>query len=131
MPYYTSIIITHNFVMIITHNFVMIITHNFVMIKTHNFVMIITHNFVVIIVHNFSHFQELHDMFYDMMLLVEDQVSECGFLHLLAMSLLSPFPQGDLVDSIEFNVERAAGYVEQGAKETARARIYHAKNTRV
>ncbi|XP_003387901.1 PREDICTED: syntaxin-1A-like [Amphimedon queenslandica] len=55
--------------------------------------------------------KELHDMFYDMMLLVESQ--------------------GDLIDNIQHNVETAAVYVMKGTEETTKARIYASKNRRL
>ncbi|XP_062509302.1 syntaxin-1A-like [Corticium candelabrum] len=48
--------------------------------------------------------RELHDMFLDMAMLVEEQ--------------------GDMVDRIEYNVEKAAAYVESAKKETRKALTY-------
>lgn len=53
------------------------------------------------------------------------------WLQYIMCLFISYHVQGDLVDCIEHNVERAANYVEQGAKDAARARVYHQKNTRV
>lgn len=55
--------------------------------------------------------QELHDMFYDMALLVEEQ--------------------GEMIDRIEHNVELAAAHVEVGQQNIRRAAEYSRTNRRV
>ena len=55
--------------------------------------------------------QELHAMFYDMALLVDEQ--------------------GDMVDRIEHNVENAAVHVDSGRKEIRVAVQFQRKNRRV
>lgn len=55
--------------------------------------------------------QELHDMFYDMMLLVDEQ--------------------GDMIDVIEKQVENAAVYVEKGTQNVKKAVEYSRSNRRL
>ncbi|XP_011405068.1 PREDICTED: syntaxin-1A-like isoform X1 [Amphimedon queenslandica] len=55
--------------------------------------------------------KELYDMFYDIMLLIDSQ--------------------GDLVDNIEYNVEKTAAYVESGTKAIVAAARIKKKNTRL
>ena len=55
--------------------------------------------------------QELHEMFYDMALLVEEQ--------------------GEMIDRIEHNVENAAVHVQTGKNEIRTAVQFQAKNRRV
>uniref|UniRef100_A0A1X7UHG9 t-SNARE coiled-coil homology domain-containing protein n=1 Tax=Amphimedon queenslandica TaxID=400682 RepID=A0A1X7UHG9_AMPQE len=55
--------------------------------------------------------KELYDMFYDIMVLIDSQ--------------------GDLVDNIEYNVEKAGAYVESGAKAVVGAARLKKKNTRL
>lgn len=89
------------------------------------------------------HIQELHDMFYDMALLVEEQVlwliyprlyycmidAQChNTFHLLIIIWLL---QGELIDLIEKNVEYAGIYVARGQKNITRAAVIHRGNTRV
>lgn len=92
-------------------------------------------------------------MFYDMMLLVEEQVCSCFYMctvfppaqsctrchgcNIMCMSadvtvLSSHFcTQGDLIDQIEHNVSTAAIYVQKGAEETRKAVTYSRSNRRV
>ncbi|XP_019860260.1 PREDICTED: syntaxin-1A homolog [Amphimedon queenslandica] len=58
--------------------------------------------------------KELHDMFHDFMLLILNE------------------PQGDLADNIEYNVDKAAAYVEPGTQAiVATARMTRKENTRL
>ncbi|XP_065830854.1 syntaxin-1A-like [Oscarella lobularis] len=54
--------------------------------------------------------RELHDMFLDMAVLVQEQ--------------------GDMIDRIEYNVEKAAAYVESAKKETKKALTYQSSARR-
>ncbi|XP_064392686.1 syntaxin-1A-like [Halichondria panicea] len=58
-----------------------------------------------------TNIRELHDMFYDMALLVDEQ--------------------GELINVIERNVENAGVYANQGRKEIRKAVVYHESNRKL
>ena len=74
--------------------------------------------------------KELHDMFMDMAMLVDSQVSkENNFVAELKLTKL--LLQGEMIDRIEYHVEHAVDYVQTATQDTKKALKYQSKARRV
>ena len=77
--------------------------------------------------------KELHDMFMDMAMLVESQVGnimfKCSFI--LCFNVCMCICQGEMIDRIEHNVEKAVDYVETAAADTKKAMKYQSAARKV
>ena len=72
--------------------------------------------------------KELHDMFMDMAMLVDSQVSKENFRRPDLTVLLL---QGEMIDRIEYHVEHAVDYVQTATQDTKKALKYQSKARRV
>lgn len=75
-----------------------------------------------------GHIREVHSMFHDLALWVAEQVM-ISFV-LLTFAQFDCL-QGELIDRIEYNVETASDYVQEGADDMSDAEKYHKQATRV
>ncbi|KAJ6651673.1 hypothetical protein lerEdw1_020730 [Lerista edwardsae] len=71
-----------------------------------------------------SSIKELHDMFVDIAMLVENQLRVCSFS---AFLFFSSCLQGEIVDNIELNMMHTVDHIEKAREETKKALKYQSK----